>query len=317
MRPLRQFLPDRAYLITARCFEERFFLAPDSEALNLIVASSLAQAAAKFHLDLFAFVVMSNHLHLVVRAPHGGLPEAMQLFFSQVARRVNVLRNRVGPVFADRYHHQTICDEQALQNAVRYVLLNPQRAGISRSAASWEGLTSYADTCEGRIIECIRERRGRAVLWTRAASAPSMQPRTPPPPIESTEAANVTRFSLRCHPATLMKGADGLASHRKFVASLAAEVVELENVRVPVEPHERPARPKRSRAPSCIASTSAAREDYAAERRAFIAAYRTASARFRRGEAATFPPGCCLPWPQLYSLISSCSDTSPNLTKSS
>ena len=314
MRPLRHYLPDRVYLITARCFEERFFLSPDTAEVSLIVASTLAMTVEKYRLELFAYVVMSNHIHLIVRAPEGGLPEAMQMFFSQVARRINVLRNRRGPVFSDRYHHQTICDEGALHTAIRYVLHNPLRAGLCESARSWAGLSSYTDTCESQVILCTRRMRGAEVVWS-MRRVPSNAPEAHGYDYEEKgDGIREERFVLRCHPASLLQGGDANPAHNAFVASLLADehkAAELpSSVRLLAPANERPPKPKRSRAPSCIASTSTARSQYVAERRSFVAAYRLASARFRTGQDATFPPGCCLPWPRLHSLLSS-SDTYP------
>ena len=119
-------------------------------------------------------------------------------------------------------------------------------------------------------------------------------------------------FVLACQPATLREGEDGKTIHRKFVMALLSEEADAMQsellARTAVSPDQRPARSKRSRAPACIASSSLSRAKYMEERRSFITAYRVASARFRRGQDATFPPGCCLPWPRLYSLVS-CSDT--------
>lgn len=309
MRPLRQFLPERAYLITARCFEERFFLAPDSRTVTNAVAICLAQAAAKYGLQVFAYVAMSNHLHLIVRAPRGGLPDAMQLFFSQVARRINLLRGRKGPVFSDRYHHQTICDDAALRNAVRYVLLNPERAGAATSASTWHGLSSFDDTCNNSVLLCTKRVRAGEIVWlTERVQRKDIDHR-----LASVAEGNEEHLVLACHSAALL-GEGGAEAHRKFVDSLLAEDLELRRRsqsslgQIP-SAFERPVVSKRSRAPSCIASTTHARKAYIAERRAFVAAYRTASARFRRGEDARFPPGCCLPWPSIHMLVG-CSDTS-------
>lgn len=317
MRPLRHYLPDRAYLITARCFEERFYLAPDTEAVSLIVATCLAQAVEMYQLELFAYVVMSNHLHLVVRAPKGGLPEAMQLFFSQVARRINVLRNRTGPVFSDRYHHQTICDEVALRSAIRYVLFNPQRAGIADAMGAWAGLSSIADTCDDRVLVCTRRTLGKSVVWSVVRVERHVVSRDAyPRDVEHVDGTREENFVLACQRASLTPGEEGRLAHTAFAAALRVErdalrsVPLLESRSTPC-PHERPTRPKRSRAPSCIASTSQSRIRYVTERRAFVTAYRHASERFRRGQDAVFPPGCCLPWPRLYSLVGSCSDTIP------
>jgi REP element-mobilizing transposase RayT len=67
---------------------------------------------------LIAYVAMSNHLHLVVRAPKDNLPEAMQFLLSKIARATNAIRNRRGPVWSDRYHAQVILDDDALFDRV-------------------------------------------------------------------------------------------------------------------------------------------------------------------------------------------------------
>lgn len=313
MRPLRHYLPDRTYLITARCFDERFVLAPDTEEVALIVASTLALAVEKYELELFAYMVMSNHLHLVVRAPRGGLPEAMQLVLSQVARRINVLRNRRGPVFSDRYHHQTICDEEALHTAIRYVVCNPRSAGLSKSLGSWAGLSSFADTCENRVLVCTRKTRGMSVMWSmRRVDRRDLDALRSPE--ERDDGTREEHFVLACHPASLASpGSHVAVSHDALVASLRAEEKDAlpAHVRPIASPDERPANPKRTRAPSCIATSSLSRTNYLNERRAFLHAYRIASNQFRRGIQATFPPGCCLPWPNLHLLLSS-SDTFGN-----
>lgn len=313
MRALRHYLPERAYLITARCFEERFFLAPDTEAISLIVATCLAQAVERYRLEIFAYVVMSNHVHLVVRAPHGGLPEAMQLFFSQVARRVNFLRNRRGPVFSDRYHHQTICDDDALRTTVRYVLRNPTRAGISSSAASWDGLSSFADTCESRVLVCTRRTHGGRSAWSMKRIDRSELGDLRSSCVILPDGSEEERLVLVCREAFLEDTATGEKAHQEMADSLRKDEREDRmgpeaKLRRHPAPFDRPAAPKRTRAPSCIASTSASRKRYSGERRSFVAAYRTASSNFRRGLEAVFPPGCCLPWARLHSLLS-CSDT--------
>lgn len=311
MRPLRHYLPERAYLITARCFEEKFFFSPDTEEVSVIIATCLAQAVEKYHLELFAYVVMSNHLHLIVRAPSGGLPEAMQLFFSQVARRINALRNRRGPVFSDRYHHQSICDERALRSAIRYVLWNPTRANLTTAPGSWTGLSSYLDTCGDQVLICTRKTRGSQVAWeSRRVPRSELHLNAH---LQGDGTVHEV-FVVACRPATLTDGDESLTIHNRFVRFLLEEERELASTpltlipRPLASPHDRPIRPKRTHAPSCIASTSSNRRQYLAERRTFIAAYRLASERFRKGADAVFPPGCCLPWPRLSTLLA-CSDT--------
>jgi hypothetical protein len=70
--------------------------------------------------EVFAVVVMSNHLHLVVRAPGKNLAAFMGYFLARVAQTLNLLLGRVGPVFPRRYDAQPILDEEGCtRRAVR------------------------------------------------------------------------------------------------------------------------------------------------------------------------------------------------------
>ena len=64
------------------------------------------------------------------------------------------------------------------------------------------------------------------------------------------------------------------------------------------DPHETPARSKRSPAPKVHAATKAVRRVLVERYRQFVAAYRRAAERFRAGDfAVEFPTGCFLPAP--------------------
>jgi len=71
-RPLRRQLAETVYLVTNRTLEERFWLKPTAETRK-ILGGWLAYAAQRYGVELYAFVVMSNHVHLLLRAPLGNL----------------------------------------------------------------------------------------------------------------------------------------------------------------------------------------------------------------------------------------------------
>jgi REP element-mobilizing transposase RayT len=71
--------------------------------------------------EVFAVVVMSNHLHLVVRAPGKNLAAFMGYFLARVAQTLNLLLGRVGPVFPRRYDAQPVLDEEAAAGRIKYV----------------------------------------------------------------------------------------------------------------------------------------------------------------------------------------------------
>ena len=72
-------------------------------------------ASVRLHgVELFAFGVMSNHLHLMLRAPRGNLPGFMQYFLSNVSKKVGRLVGWSGSFWERRYSAEPILDETAL-----------------------------------------------------------------------------------------------------------------------------------------------------------------------------------------------------------
>ena len=81
----RQILPGRTYLVTRRCLDRQFFLRP-SAVVNQILAYVLGCAAQRYGVQIHAYCVLSNHLHLVLTDPHAHLPAFQQYLAAFVAR---------------------------------------------------------------------------------------------------------------------------------------------------------------------------------------------------------------------------------------
>ena len=74
------------------------------------------------------FVIMPNHVHLLVRPELGvDLGELMQTWKSVSADRANVLLDRSGTFWQDEYFDHIVRDIPEWQKAGRYVRENPQR----------------------------------------------------------------------------------------------------------------------------------------------------------------------------------------------
>ena len=71
------------------------------------------------------YSVMSNHQHLMAESQgREALSRGMQAFSIRLAKALNELFGRTGPVFAGRYHVRELSTPTEVRNAVRYVLLN-------------------------------------------------------------------------------------------------------------------------------------------------------------------------------------------------
>lgn len=76
--------------------------------------------------------IQSNHLHLIVEATdRATLTRGMRGLLVRLARALNRLWSRCGPVFADRFHERELRNPRQVRNALVYVLQNLRKHGIS------------------------------------------------------------------------------------------------------------------------------------------------------------------------------------------
>jgi len=91
----------------------------------------LAGAAGANGCEIYAYVLMTNHVHLLVssRTP-AGLSRMMQSIGRRYVRRFNDARNRTGTLWEGRFRSSPVDSERYLRECLRYIELNPVRAGI-------------------------------------------------------------------------------------------------------------------------------------------------------------------------------------------
>lgn len=125
--------------------------APGREPLFLEEADYLSmlrlfkEKAREFNLDLFSFVLMPNHIHLLIRLNKENLSQAMKNIFENYARYFNKKYERKGHVFCGSYRCALCLDEGYLIAASIYIHLNPQRAGLVNSFIEyrWSSILPY------------------------------------------------------------------------------------------------------------------------------------------------------------------------------
>jgi REP element-mobilizing transposase RayT len=85
---------------------------------------------------LVHYSLQGNHAHLIVEAhDRETLGRGMMAIGARVARAVNRVARRQGPVLADRYHVRLLPTPKEVRNALRYVLLNARRHAATARAA--------------------------------------------------------------------------------------------------------------------------------------------------------------------------------------
>ncbi len=79
-------------------------------------------------IDIVAYCIMDNHVHIVVKANIIDLAKAIKRINIKYAMNFNQKRDRIGHVFQDRFKSEAIEDDKYLIQAIRYIHNNPVAA---------------------------------------------------------------------------------------------------------------------------------------------------------------------------------------------
>jgi len=111
----------------------------------------LAEHAARTGVEVWAWVLMPNHVHLILTPPD---PDALRRCLAPVHRqyagRIHAREKRSGHFWQGRFGCVAM-DEAHLAAAVRYVALNPVRARLVERASDWRwsSLHAHLDPARG------------------------------------------------------------------------------------------------------------------------------------------------------------------------
>ena len=96
-----------------------------SERSFAVIHDALTAARRRGDSRIVHFSVQGNHLHLIAEATSSAaLSNAIRALTIRLARRLNEMMGRRGPVFEDRFHAHVLRTPAEVRNALRYVVGN-------------------------------------------------------------------------------------------------------------------------------------------------------------------------------------------------
>jgi putative transposase len=117
----------------------------------------LREALAKKGCKLYAFVLMTNHVHLLVLGEtSAGISGLMQSVGRRYVRYVNATYGRSGTLFEGRFKSSLVDSECYLLTCMRYIELNPLRAGMVGDPGDYRW-SSYQQHIGASVIEWLAE----------------------------------------------------------------------------------------------------------------------------------------------------------------
>jgi putative transposase len=131
--------------IILRGIEKRKIFDDDPDRETFV--SRMGQLALETKTKIYAWSLLTNHAHILLRSGPEGLPQYMRRLLTGYAQAYNRRHKRYGHLFQNRYK-SIVCEEDVyFQELVRYIHLNPLRAGLVQNL---EQLDRYP--CSGHAV---------------------------------------------------------------------------------------------------------------------------------------------------------------------
>mgnify|MGYP000863328060 CR=1 FL=1 len=149
-RQARLDAPNALHHVMVRGIERRPIFEDDGDRADFVARlGALAEVGA---LTVYAWALLSNHAHLLVRTGQRPLPRSMRSLLTGYAGAFNRRHRRIGHLFHNRYKSVVVEEEPYLLELVRYLHLNPLRAGV---VAGLRALDGYPWTGHSALVGAV------------------------------------------------------------------------------------------------------------------------------------------------------------------
>ncbi len=142
-RPLRIEFAGGLYHITSRGNARQHIYFDNRDRTTFL--ELIDKTRTRFDWYIHAYCLMSNHYHLLIETGTPTLAKGMKLLNGSYTQYFNRKHRRVGHLFQGRYKAILVDKESYLLELARYIVLNPVRARMVRSAGQWDW-SSYRAT---------------------------------------------------------------------------------------------------------------------------------------------------------------------------
>ena len=149
-RQARQFSETGMYHIVFRGVNHCRLFEETSDYIKFL--DVLIRVKKELDFEMYAYCLMSNHVHLFIYEKNiGDIVKVMKKLLTSYAGWFNRKYKRSGTLVANRYKSECIEDEKYFYSLVRYIHLNPIKAGIVANINEYEW-SSFREYKENKQI---------------------------------------------------------------------------------------------------------------------------------------------------------------------
>ncbi|MEZ5332316.1 MAG: transposase [Thermoanaerobaculia bacterium] len=205
-RSLRYVPPGELVEVTVTTVQRRFLLRPSRDLVE-ITYGLVARAARLYPVDVVDFVVLSNHMHLLLVARDSeALSEFMGYLDGNLAKEAGRLHDWREKFWGRRFQSVPVTDEEEAQVArLRYVLEHGCKEGLVRSPLDWPGARG-AQPCSTDARSAVSGSAARPSTRPGVAARPSASTSSPRRSPSSSSRCPAGRIS---HPSSIGSGCGG------------------------------------------------------------------------------------------------------------
>ena len=153
------------YHITIRSNNRDWFDISLDKMWNICIAA-IKYANNKHLVKVQAFVLMSNHYHLIIWTPNSDIDRFMFYLNYQISKSVRIETGRINRIFGDRYKWSLIKDQKYYLIVLRYIYQNPIRAALSKRCENYKYSTIFYHIRNNHLgIQLFNPIHGNQILF--------------------------------------------------------------------------------------------------------------------------------------------------------
>jgi putative transposase len=175
---LKHFQEAREFhFLTFSCYHRQPKLVADETRITFV--SALERVRQSYGLCIYGYVIMPEHIHLLVNEPERStLAQALKSLKQGVARRLALRAEE--PFWQARYYDFNVWSERKFREKLRYLHRNPVKRGLVAKPEDWlwSSFRHYATGETGRVeieSQWTARRRERAGIFLTFKVGPSVK----------------------------------------------------------------------------------------------------------------------------------------------
>lgn len=148
-RKARVLCDSRTYHVMIRGINRQSIFEDEEDKSTFL--SLLVRYKQKCHFKLLGYCLMGNHAHLLIKLGDFELQSVFRRLNTAYAYYFNMKYDRTGHLFQDRYKSEPVTSDKQLHQVLRYIHLNPVKAGICSNPEKYKD-SSYRDYMQGKSL---------------------------------------------------------------------------------------------------------------------------------------------------------------------